>query len=97
MAKKTWVGEPKTSQIVWRPCVHAKGGRFPNGLLLPIVRTLYDKTMRGVHFGSIGMARVSDTKHGVPCVKSPDSLITLGLGLEARRTALHMAKMAAGW
>ena len=65
------LGEPKTSLIVWRLCVHAKDGRFPNELPLPIVRTLHDKTIPGsevdpqlvgnkmmrVHFGSIGMAR----------------------------------------
>ena len=33
---------------------------------------------------SIGMARRNDTNHGVPCVKSPDNLITLDLGSEAK-------------
>ena len=50
------------------------------------------KMMR-VHCGSIGMARVSDTKHGVPCVKESRQLFHAGLGLGGEGTPLHMAKM----
>ena len=51
-----------------------------------------------VHFGSIGMARVSDTKLGVSCVKSPDSLITLGMGSEERDSFVYgQDDGLAGW
>ena len=35
IGSKPWLGEPKTSLIVWRLCVYAKDGRFRTDVFSP--------------------------------------------------------------